>query len=268
MAAIDEFLDFLDPRSSPLFPKTKKKKKKKTTGSISDQANVFAGGGDGTFIVSQEEIDAAFVAAGGGGGGGGGGGRGRAAPEPTFGVGTFKSTSMAGLQDKLVNYYERIAGAVPNRPSLEWVTNMALGGATAFDIRQKVEATPEFRSRFPNMPAGMDVNVYDQTYTSGNATALRVAGRPMNEREVALMFAGEAEALWDSLTGGDSSRFTNRPTSETGRGQDPVGLQPVSKQRFVPQPQEVPLGARPQSQGAPEANAQIDTGLEEGNNGN
>ena len=52
------------------------------------------------------------------------------------------------------------------------------------------------------MPAGMDVGEYDRYQISGNALALEVAGRPMNDTELEMMFAGEGDAMYESFMAG------------------------------------------------------------------
>ena len=130
--------------------------------------------------------------------GGRGGGR---AAAPKYGIGELESTSPERLRDRLIGYYEDITGAIPDRPSLDWVNNMALGNKSIFDIRAAVQATPEFRTRFKHMPAGMDINDYDRVTTAGHAEALEIAGRQMNDSEIELLFADDGDALYDSLMG-------------------------------------------------------------------
>ena len=127
--------------------------------------------------------------------------RGRAAPAPSFGVGDLKSRSQDELSDKVAKLYEQWTGGRPDAPTLEWVTNHALGGKTAFETEQAVRNTPEFRTRYRGMPAGMEIGEYDGAVSAGNAEALQVAGRPMNDQERGLMFAGKGEDLYHSFKG-------------------------------------------------------------------
>jgi len=136
-----------------------------------------------------------------GGTGAVGGGRGRAAPAPTFGVGNLRSSSRDQLEDRLAIMYEGWTGAIPDAPSLEFVTNMALGGKSQFDVRSNVMATPEFRSRFRQMPAGMDVQEYDNATIDLNARAFKHAGRKANDQELQDWFAGNGQAVFDSFRG-------------------------------------------------------------------
>ena len=131
--------------------------------------------------------------------GAGGGGGGRAA---RFGVGSLESSSPEALRDRLIGLYEQWTGAFPDRPSLDFVTNQALGGESVFNIRGNVQATPEFKSRFKNMPAGMDIRTYDQALVQVNSQALKIAGRPVTDQELALYFAGDGKAVFESFKGG------------------------------------------------------------------
>jgi hypothetical protein len=128
-------------------------------------------------------------------------GAGRAAPDPTFGIGSLESRSPEALRDKLIGLYESWTRAFPDRPSLDFVTNQALGGAAVFDIRANVQATPEFQTRFKQMPAGMDVREYDQALVQANSLALEVAGRPISDIEIEKWFEGDGDAFYDSLKG-------------------------------------------------------------------
>ena len=127
---------------------------------------------------------------------------GRAGPAPKFGVGSLESSSPERLRDKLIGLYEQWTGAFPDRPSLDFVTNQALGGESVFNIRGNVQATPEFKSRFKNMPAGMDIREYDQALVQVNSQALQIAGRPVTDQELALYFAGNGTAVYESFKGG------------------------------------------------------------------
>ncbi len=112
-----------------------------------------------------------------------------------------RSKSLDALRDTLADFYQSWTSVIPDAPTMEWMTNKSLGGNTKWELKQAVRSTPEFRSRYTHMPAGMNVKEYDEAHVRANAMAIDIAGRDVKDHELALRFSGDGDSFYESLKG-------------------------------------------------------------------